>query len=161
MDQNNISRDNSGRDVFYIFLMTLQTFKVMPDNIYNRKVRQEESKVVNRVARFQILCFREMGDTEVLQDFLDRFKSNFTVNRKTEGAKLSTMSKAIQDKTLRGVVVRCKNRNLTYEETKRDMIGRFGLEWHHWRKMSTKLHIGRVTAREWAKGYINLVVRLL
>jgi hypothetical protein len=115
-----------------ILLMTLQTFKVMPKDIHNWKVRQGESKIVNRVAGFQLPCFREMGETEALQDFLDRLKNYLLVNGVIEGAKLLTMSNAISDKTLREVVVRCMNSNLTNEETKKDMISRFGLEWRHW-----------------------------
>jgi hypothetical protein len=142
-----------------ILLMTLQTFEVMPKDIHNWKVRQGESKIVNRVAGFQLPCFREMGETEALQDFLDRLENYFLVNGVIEGAKLSTMLNAIPDKTLRGVVVRRMNSNLTYEETKKDMISRFGLGWRHWRKMSKELHIGKGTARAWANEYTSLVVR--
>jgi hypothetical protein len=50
-----------------ILLMTLQTFKVMQKDIHNWKVRQGESKVVNRVAGIQLPCFRELCDAEALQ----------------------------------------------------------------------------------------------
>jgi hypothetical protein len=69
----------------------------------------------------------KMCETEALQDFLDRLENYFLVNGVIEGAKLLTMLNAIPDKTLREVVVRCMNSNLTYQETKKDMISRFGL----------------------------------
>jgi hypothetical protein len=58
-----------------------------------------------------------------------------------------TMSKAVSDKTLRKVVVKCMNSNFSVKETKKDMISRFGLVWRHWRKMSQELHIGKGTAK--------------
>jgi hypothetical protein len=39
---------------------TLQIFKVMPKDMHNRKVRQVESKVVRRIAEFQLPCLREL-----------------------------------------------------------------------------------------------------
>jgi hypothetical protein len=91
-----------------------------------------------------------MGDTETLQDFLDRLESYVRVNGVTEVPKSSRMSNAISDKILREAVVRCMNSIWTCEETKKDMILRFPLRWQHWRKMSKELHIERGTERAWA-----------
>jgi hypothetical protein len=96
-----------------ILLMTLQTFEVMLKDIHSWKVRQAESKVVNRVAGYQLPCDREMGYTEALQDFLDRIKLYFIVKNVTEGGQLSTMSNRVPHKSLRKLVVRFVNSNLT------------------------------------------------
>jgi hypothetical protein len=63
-----------------------------------------------------------MGNTEALQDFLDRLENYLVVNGVTEQAKLWKMSNTIPDKTLRKVVVRVVNSNLTYDKTKKDMV---------------------------------------
>jgi hypothetical protein len=67
-----------------------------------------------------------MGNTEALQDFLNRLENYFLVNSLIERAKLSTMSNAIPDETLQERAVSCMNSNLTYKETKKDMISRMG-----------------------------------
>jgi hypothetical protein len=84
-----------------ILLITLQTFKIMLKNIYNWKARQEESKVKNREAGFELPSFRNMGNSKALQDFVHKPDKCILVNSGTDGAKLKTMSKAVPDKTLK------------------------------------------------------------